>query len=76
MSAEIERQLMLDETISNIEKNQVEISKLVKEQLKFESEINKNNSQSTLNDKKSKWFEFTLVLAVIGVTITLTKLYL
>ena len=76
MSSEIEWQLKIDKTISEIEKNQVETSKLVKEQIKFESEIIKNNSLAILNSKKSKWFEFTLILALIGITITLTKLYL
>lgn len=40
------------------------------------SDIDKNYSEIILNNKKSRWFEITLIITVIGLSIAFTKLVL
>lgn len=52
----------LQEKLASIDKLQAETHKLVSDTIHLE--------------KKNKWFEFTLVLALIAATVAVTKLFL
>ncbi|WP_170940765.1 hypothetical protein [Pseudoalteromonas sp. NBT06-2] len=52
----------LQEKLASIDKLQAETHKLVADTIHLE--------------KKNKWFEFTLVLALIAATVAVTKLFL
>lgn len=53
-----------------------EFEKTVAEMHKLNAETRKLLSEQSFNDKKVKWYELTLILAAIGLTIAFTKLFL
>ncbi len=59
---QIEWQLNIEKTISEIAKNQADFSKA--------------GADIRLSDKKLKWYEASLLLAVFGLGIALAKLFL
>lgn len=65
LNDQTEWQLNIDKTITEIEKNQVELRKFMADEYKAIAD-------AKLSDKKIKWFEFTLGIAVAGILITLT----
>ncbi|MFT4926025.1 MAG: hypothetical protein ACI8WB_002120 [Phenylobacterium sp.] len=69
-------ELELKESLIAIEKDQVEIRKLVHESAKLNSESNKLELEARHYQKRNQWFEYSMVLAAIGATIAITKLFL
>lgn len=70
-------------TNSIIDKNKVDINKVLSDMDRNKTDVDKALSDIKLSDKKSRWYELTLVIAIfsaaavfIGAVITLTKLYL
>lgn len=61
--------LELQEKLASIDKLQAETHKLV-------SENHKLVADTIHLEKKNRWFEFTLMLAVIAATVAVTKLFL
>ncbi len=53
-----------------------EIQKMNEETRKFVDEQHKLQSEAALNSKKTKWYEFTMLLAVVAATIAATKIFL
>ena len=51
-------------------------AKFIAEQHKLGAEQAKLFSETALNNKKNKWFEFTMLLALMAATIAATKLFL
>jgi len=62
-------QLNINKAIIDIEKNQTEIRKLMADTLL-------SDSTREFTNKKVKWYEITMILAVVGVVIALTKIFL
>ncbi len=62
-------QLNINKAIIDIEKNQTEIRKLMADTLL-------SDSTREFTNKKVKWYEITMILAVGGVVVALTKLFL
>jgi hypothetical protein len=74
----------MDATMSdNHEREKAELRKINEEGAKFIAEQHKLGaeqaklfSETALNNKKTKWFEFTMILALIAATVTVTKIWL
>lgn len=69
-------ELELQEKLVSIEKLQTETHKLVIESQKLAADTLHAKSKTLHIDKKNKWFEFTLVLALVAATVAVTKLFL
>ena len=67
----------MENTMSNChERNVAELRKINEEGDKRMAELLKVNSEITLNNKKTKWLEFTMILALLAATIAATKIWL
>lgn len=60
----------------DIRKVLAEIDKTREESLKAREETSKIIMDTRYTEKKLKWYEFTLVLALIGTAVALTKIFL
>lgn len=58
------------------EERRLRINNYIAETEKYITESSKNRIETTLNSKKIRWFEITLVITIIGLSIAFTKLVL
>ncbi len=68
--------VMIAKTIAEMHKLNWETSKFIQEERKAQQEAHKARHEGNLAEKKTKWFEFSLAIALIVATSALTKLYL
>jgi hypothetical protein len=61
---------------ATLAKTIAEMHKLNEETSKYIQEAHKARNEGDLAAKKAKWFEFSLVLALIAATIAITKIFL
>lgn len=80
---DIEWKLRINNIAASIEKQISEMDKNRSDINKNQTDIDKSRSETRLTDKKSRWYELTLVIAIfsaaavfVGTIITITKLYL
>ncbi len=66
---QVEWQLNIDKTITEIEKNQAELRKIM-------SDTFLSDSNAQLVNKKVKWYEISMLFIVFGLGIALAKIFL
>ena len=61
---------------AELEKTIAEMRKLNEETRKFVDDAHKARAEGDLALKRAKWYEFSMLLAAIGATVALTKIFL
>ena len=61
---------------AQLEKTIAEMHKLNEETRKFVEEAHKMRAEAAFTIKKNRWYEITIVIAIIAATATFTKFFL